>query len=170
MTKIRYADQSVDNLQLLVANQAIEKPVCILDTGTFANGGVRGEVHIIGSSHCATFYHGDQVLTELLTCEPPNSFSPLWRSLTETPTIVESFGELNYRFVPRICSLEQTPTPPTAQSICSLRFQFPRTENGETPLTLVDITPIADGVKVHTVHQYPNEGKAALTTSIIRGG
>ena len=139
-------------------------------TDPFANGGVRGEVPIIGCSHCATFYHSDRVVTEMLTCDPPSSFSPVWRSLTKTRMIVEPFGGIRYHFVPRICSIKQEPDPPTARSICSLRFQFPRTEGGETPLTLVDIIPITDGVRVHTIHHYPNEGKAALTTSIIRGG
>jgi len=170
MLTMEYKEQSVGDLKIFVAANSIQKPECILASAQFSHDAVHGEVHVIGCSHYATFFLGKKILTEMVACQTPTSTSLLQQTLSETGSIVENLGGVSYHFVARICSVDKVPELPITRSLCSLRFQFPRTKNGEQPLTIVNVMPVASGVRLYTVHHYPNEGKAALTTSIIRGG
>jgi hypothetical protein len=175
-----YKDLSVRGLRYhLLVNDLDKESLHILKTGNIALNGIPIEAHIIGCSHAISIsLLPNFKLHEVVfaSSDSPGS-APLF-----TPKDIGCEQHLkmldhSYLFVSFLASLDDEVVVSMGKELdkeadnedeLRLRYQFPKGPNGEEPFTGIFVSGQEEGISINTIHSYPNEGMAALTTTMIR--
>ena len=177
---MEYKDQSARELRFhLLVNDLDEDSMQILETGTIEVNGIPIKARIIGCSHAISIglFPGFSLHEVVFACPDSPGSTPLY-----TPQDMgcrQALGTKNnsYRFSSRLVDLDDPDVEMISQRLrqdtsredeLRLMFKFPAGPDGEDPFTGIVISGHEGGARIKTVHSYPNEGLAALTTTHLR--
>ena len=190
-----YQDQSALALKLVLASGPVDpEQFGIFGQGEIRDGELTVRATVIGASHCLNIQVGDKHFTELFACVDFNC--PYSHEVIERPwekyfgltmaevstsdivytnrTILSGMGVVQFD----IDRIAKKAAQASGDRKIGLVCKFPPGENGQKPRTIVFVEwkPDTSRLLVETVHEYNNEGLAALTrselvlTDIRKGG
>ncbi len=169
-----YIDQSAKDLRFTLALEAVdERQFTLLRRQNFITPWISVTMGVIGESHFLIFRAGNITLSEVFACmEVRTNITPITYG---KPRAVEiKIADLGYRFVPRI-----TPWEEGLEALNELHYhalqgcdrglhcEFPATEDGRVPTTVLVASVKDDVLTVRTAHAYPNEDLIVFTRTMV---
>ncbi len=173
---IEYKDTSAEKLGLAFASKDIDVTALdVIDKRDFENL----EFGILGASHYLKLKVGEEVFTEVFSCEQFKNCEKGITYINNCEDLILTMDIGNFRYQTSIRTYEYNGgTKDKINTLMddyesmayesSLLFEFPYKGDPEfTPITMVGVNKVLRDYKIVTIHAYPEENKFVTTKTWI---